>query len=51
MDLQSHEINQVLDKLFRTDYEFLMKEIPEIITDEELFAFCRMVPDFLDDYE
>lgn len=50
MDLQTHEIKQVLDKLF-SDYEFLMKEIPENITDEEFFAFCRMIPDFLDDYE
>ena len=51
INLQPQEINQILEKLFRTDYEFLMREIPENITDEELFAFRRLVPDFLDDYE
>lgn len=50
----SKRVNIMLDlyqcHIVESDYEFLWEIMPANITDEELFEFCRLVPDFLKDY-
>ena len=36
--------------IVENDFDFLWKVMPDNITDEELFEFCRLIPNFLKEY-
>lgn len=48
MNLKPPEIDIILEKMFQTD-EFIVKNILDYITEDELLAYCRLTPVFLDD--